>query len=49
MGKSREELTENLRSFPFGEYLIFYFPRKDGVDVARVLHGALRLDEAYFN
>ena len=39
MGVSREELEATLRSQPVGNYLIFYFPLEDGVDIIRVLHG----------
>lgn len=44
MGRSRNELLDNLRSFPFERYLIFYFPIDDGVDIVRVLHNARDID-----
>lgn len=28
----------------FPNYIIFYFPTKDGIDVSRILHGARDLD-----
>lgn len=40
MGRARPELRPGLRSFPHGDYLIFYRPLRDGVRVVRVLHGA---------
>jgi toxin ParE1/3/4 len=40
MGASRPELGRDLRSLPHGNYLVFYRPRKDGIELARVLHGA---------
>ncbi|UOD51316.1 type II toxin-antitoxin system RelE/ParE family toxin [Orrella daihaiensis] len=40
MGRAREDLYENLRSYPFGRYVIFYVPLNDGVDVVRVIHSA---------
>lgn len=40
MGTSRDELKAGLRSQPVGNYLIFYFPLEDGVDIVRVLHGS---------
>ncbi|WP_309744285.1 type II toxin-antitoxin system RelE/ParE family toxin [Chamaesiphon sp. OTE_20_metabat_361] len=40
MGASRDELMPRLRSFSVSNYLIFYFPLEDGIDVIRVLHGA---------
>jgi len=38
-GADRSELLPQLRGFPVGNYLIFYRPNDDGIDVARVLHG----------
>jgi toxin ParE1/3/4 len=40
MGQRRDDLAPDLRSFPVGNYLIFYLPLRDGIDVVRVLHGA---------
>ncbi|HEY3853971.1 MAG TPA: type II toxin-antitoxin system RelE/ParE family toxin [Verrucomicrobiae bacterium] len=40
MGRERADLAPNLRSFPVGEYIIFYRPTPDGIIVIRVLHGA---------
>lgn len=40
MGASRDELKAGLRSHPVGNYLIFYFPLEDGVDIIRVIHGS---------
>jgi toxin ParE1/3/4 len=40
MGRARPELRPGLRSFPHGDYVIFYQPRPDGVTIVRVLHGA---------
>lgn len=40
MGASRNELKTGLRSQPVGNYLIFYFPLEDGIDIVRVLHGS---------
>lgn len=38
-GSERSELRTGLRSFPVGNYLIFYVPTPDGVEVVRVMHG----------
>jgi toxin ParE1/3/4 len=38
-GRDRSELRADLRSFPVGNYLIFYIPTPDGVEVVRVMHG----------
>jgi toxin ParE1/3/4 len=40
IGRARPELRPGLRSFPHGDYLIFYRPAADGVTIVRVLHGA---------
>ncbi|MFH0789091.1 MAG: type II toxin-antitoxin system RelE/ParE family toxin [Pseudomonadota bacterium] len=48
MGRPRDELAKDLRSFPVGRYVIFYIPLADGVEIVRVLHGARDLD-ALFN
>ena len=40
MGRNVEELAPNLRSFPVGNYLIFYRPLADGMQLIRLLHGA---------
>jgi toxin ParE1/3/4 len=47
MGRAREELAADLRSFPFGRYVIFYMPAQDGIDVVRVLHSARDVDAAF--
>lgn len=39
-GRQREELSARLRSFPVGNYVIFYRPMENGIAIVRVLHGA---------
>jgi toxin ParE1/3/4 len=39
MGPRRPELLRSLRSFPVGNYVIFYRPATHGIDVARIIHG----------
>ena len=39
-GRARTELVTNLRSFPVGNYMLFYQPSAAGVKIVRVLHGA---------
>jgi toxin ParE1/3/4 len=39
-GRAREEFASNVRSFPVGNYLLFYRPAQDGIELVRVLHGA---------
>ncbi|MDA9502562.1 type II toxin-antitoxin system RelE/ParE family toxin [Bradyrhizobium sp. CCBAU 11357] len=38
-GRERRELKAGLRSFPVGNYVIFYIPLPDGVEIIRVMHG----------
>lgn len=45
MGRARDDLRAGVRSFPHGEYLLFYTPNPDGIDVVRVIHGARKLDD----
>ena len=39
-GQSRADLASKLRFLPVGNYLIFYRPIENGVEIARVFHGA---------
>jgi toxin ParE1/3/4 len=47
LGRSREELAPDMRSFPVGNYVIFYIPRKDGITVVRVLSAFRNLDTLF--
>ena len=40
VGRQRPDLAPNLRSLPAGNYVIFYRPIPDGIQLIRVLHGA---------
>jgi len=40
LGSVREDLMPGLRCWSVGNYVIYFFPAADGIDVARVLHGA---------
>jgi toxin ParE1/3/4 len=42
-GTERPELGSRLRSFPVGNYIIFYRPKRDGIELTRVLHGSRNL------
>ena len=39
-GRVREELAPDVRSSPVGNYLLFYRPTQNGVELIRVLHSA---------
>ena len=45
IGRARPELRPDLRSFPFGAYLILYRAIDDGAEVVRVVHAARNLDD----
>ncbi len=40
IGRSREELAPDLRSFPIGDNIIYYRPLDNGIEVIRVLHSS---------
>jgi toxin ParE1/3/4 len=40
-GRQRPELASGLRSFAAGNYIVFYLPLDDGIDVVRILSGYL--------
>lgn len=48
MGKPELDLAPNLRSFPVGNYLIFYREIADGIQLVRALHGARDISSEYF-
>jgi toxin ParE1/3/4 len=39
IGRPRPELQANLRSFPVGNYVLFYRSNQGGIEIVRVLHG----------
>ena len=43
-GRERPELMSRLRSFPVGNYVIFYIPVRDGIEVLRVMSGRQDVD-----
>ena len=47
IGRLREELAPNLRSFPVEQYVVFYVRTQGGVEVVRVLHGARDLPSLF--
>lgn len=48
MGRPRSDLATNLRSFPEGNYVIFYRPIEDGIELIRILHSARDIASDYF-
>ncbi len=47
MGRSRAELAPDLRSFPVGNYMIFYQPRDDGIEIVRIISAARDVDALF--
>jgi toxin ParE1/3/4 len=47
IGRLREELAPELRSMPFGRYVVFFMPLPDGIDVVRMLHGSRDTDSEF--
>jgi toxin ParE1/3/4 len=47
MGRDRKDLLAKLRSFPVGNYIIFYRPVAGGIIVIRVLHGARDIEALF--
>ena len=48
MGRARDELADQLRSFPIGRYVAYYVPLADGIDLVRMLHGSRDISELNF-
>lgn len=38
LGTERDELSQELRSFPYQSHVLFYVLQKDGIAIVRVLH-----------
>ena len=47
MGKSYSKLAPNLRGFVVEDYIVFYYPREDGIDIARVVSGYRDLESLF--
>jgi toxin ParE1/3/4 len=44
LGKSRDEIIVNLRSFPLKRYIIFYVPNENGIEIFRVIHSSRNIE-----
>jgi toxin ParE1/3/4 len=47
MGRARDELRENMRGFPVGNYVIFYRDTSEYLEIVRVLHGARDIENLF--
>jgi toxin ParE1/3/4 len=43
-GRARDDLAPKIRSFPVGNYIVFYLPLSEDIEVVRVLHGRQDID-----
>ena len=47
MGRSRRELSEELRSFPIKPYIIFYKRIENYIEIVRILHQSRDLENQF--
>ena len=47
MGKAYAKLAPGLRKFSVDDYMIFYYPRQDGIDIVRVVSGCRDLESLF--
>jgi toxin ParE1/3/4 len=47
-GIPRQDLSPGLRCFPVLPFLVFYRPIRDGIEVARILHGRRNITRDLF-
>ena len=47
LGRVRLEIGADVRSFVVHPYLVLYRPAEDGVDIARVIHGAREVGRVF--
>lgn len=44
MGHTRNEIADDIKSFPIESHVIYYNALDDGIDIVRVLHGAMDVE-----
>jgi toxin ParE1/3/4 len=47
LGVLKDKYFIEIRSFPYKNYVIFYFPIEDGIEIYRVIHGARDIDDLF--
>jgi len=47
IGQSCDNLRSNLRCFSAGNYVIFFCPTEEGIEVERVIHGARDIEALF--
>ena len=49
MGKSYSRLEPNLRGFIVEDYIVFYYPIPDGINIARVVNGYRDIEDMFLD
>jgi toxin ParE1/3/4 len=49
MGKSYSKLEPNLRGFIVEDYIVFYYPSLDGINIARIVSGYRDLEDLFLD
>ena len=47
IGKTRDDLSDSLRSFPVKPYIVFYIKLDNGIEVVRILHQSRDIDSQF--
>lgn len=47
IGQLRPELSQDLRSFPVGSYLILYQEQAESIEIVRIVHGSRNLPDLF--
>jgi toxin ParE1/3/4 len=47
MGKNYTWIAANLHGFTIDDYIVFYYPRTDGIDIIRVISGKRDLESIF--
>jgi len=47
MGRTRHEFIVDLRSFPVKNYIVFYLPVEDGIEILRFFHASRDIAEIF--
>ncbi|WP_199294580.1 type II toxin-antitoxin system RelE/ParE family toxin [Anabaena sp. FACHB-1237] len=47
MGKDYSEILSNLRGFIVDDYIVFYYPLENGIEIVRVVYGKRDLNAVF--
>jgi toxin ParE1/3/4 len=45
LGRDRSDLLKGLRSIVVGDYVVFYVPTDDAIEISRIIHGSRNIPE----